>query len=138
MLYPRIYIACHADHVRAASSEGILSARDATILAHLQDDGLTSPSTLAKHLSVSKATLSEAVAGLIHLGYVASETHQDDERRKRLQLTEKGLAALSRSSVLDYGKLKRLLDKLSSEERRSAIHGLSLLASASSREAEVE
>jgi DNA-binding MarR family transcriptional regulator len=133
MLYPRIYMACHADHVRAASSEGVLSARDSTILAHLAVDGYASPSVLAKHLNVTRATLSEALTNLEQLDYVTSRPDVEDERRRNVQLTGKGLEALSRSSVLDYKRLKHLLGALTSDERRRAIEGLSLLAGASSR-----
>ena len=134
MLYPRIYIACHADHVRAASAEGMLSARDATILAHLSQESFTSPSSLAKHLNVTRATVSEATTKLIELDYVTSEPDFDDERRKCIRLTDKGLEALSRSSVLDYARLKGLIDKLTADERGQVIAGLELLAGASARQ----
>jgi hypothetical protein len=34
-LFPQIYLACHVDHVRAASTPWDLSSHDASILAHL-------------------------------------------------------------------------------------------------------
>jgi hypothetical protein len=34
-LYPQIYVACHTDHVRAASTEWRISSQDASILVHL-------------------------------------------------------------------------------------------------------
>jgi DNA-binding MarR family transcriptional regulator len=129
-LYPRIYTACHTEHNKAASSENGLSWRDDSILAHLSDDSLASASKLARHLNVTRATLSEAITNLMDLGYVESKTDPDDERRKLLLLTKKGIQALSNSSVLDYKKVKLALDKLSKEDRRKVIEGLSLLAGA--------
>ncbi len=99
-------------------------------MAHLSDDSYTSPSELARHLNVTRATLSEALAKLSELEYVSSETSQDDERKKHFCLTEKGLQALSRSSVLDYNKLGKLLAVLAESDRLKAIEGLKILAGA--------
>lgn len=128
--YPRIYIACHKDHVRASSSESTLSQRDATILAHLSIDDYTSPSVLAKHLNVTRATISEALSHLTELDYVTFESELDDERKKNFCLTEKGVRALSRSSVLDYQKLEGILANLPETEKIRAVAGLKILADA--------
>jgi DNA-binding MarR family transcriptional regulator len=130
-LYPQIYHACHAEHIRAASSEVSLSGRDSAILAHLSVDALTSPSKLAQHLKVSAPTLSEALSKLEGLGYVKIERNQDDERRQKIYLSAKGLDAMKKSSVLDSAKLSDLLSKLSQDDRKRAIEGLALLAQAS-------
>src|SRR5215831_2784658 len=94
VLYPRIYMACHVNHVRAASSEVGLSSRDSAILAHLTVSELTTPSKLSKHLGISMPTLSEAMAKLVALGYVRTERNQDDERKQKLSLTKKGIEAM--------------------------------------------
>lgn len=130
MLYPRVYMACHTDHVRAASSEAQLSSRDSAILAHLSVGELRNPTGLARHLKVSPSTLSEALAKLSELGYVRIRRDEADERRQKLELTPKGLDAMSRTSVLDYGRVVRLLERLSAKDRKRAIEGLALLADA--------
>jgi len=123
-------MACHTDHVRAASNEAQLSARDSTILAHLSVDELTSPSKLAKHLKITLSTVSEATAKLEELGYVKCERDQNDERKQRLRLTAKGIGAMRKSSVLDFEKVGKLLSRLSEGDRKKAIEGMTLLARA--------
>src|SRR4051812_14042764 len=101
MLYPRIYMACHVDHIKARSSESKISARDSSILAHLSAKSFQRPSTLAKHLEITPSTLSEALHHLVSLGYVSFKTDPEDERRTEFQLTQNGIAAMKNSSVLE-------------------------------------
>lgn len=131
--YPRIYMACHTEHVRAASSPSQLSARDATILTHLTDTDFTYPKQLAAHLNVTQATLSEAASKLEALGYLTSRVDPEDQRRRQLRLTESGLNAISNSSVLAYEKVESLLAKLSESEKQRAIDGMRLLSDAAIR-----
>jgi DNA-binding MarR family transcriptional regulator len=63
-LFPQIYLACHVDHVRAASTSWDLSSHDASILAHLDREKAIRPRALASHLSVAASTLSAAIARL--------------------------------------------------------------------------
>ena len=130
LLYPRIYMACHTEHVRAASNEAKLSSRDSAILAHLSVEELTNPTKLAKHLKITLSTISEATAKLEELGYVKAERDQNDERRQKLRLTARGLDAMKKSSVLDSEKVGQLLSRLSPEERKKAVEGMGLLARA--------
>jgi len=123
-------MACHDRHERGKSNSARLSSRDASLLAHLSDREYTSPSRLAKHLNISQATVSEAIAQLIDFGYVQSSIDDNDARRQRLSLSGKGREALSQASVLDSDRLKQVLKQLSAKEREQAVHGLRLLAQA--------
>jgi DNA-binding MarR family transcriptional regulator len=127
--YPRIYLACHTEHVRA-STGAALSQRDGSILAHLREDELTSQADLARHLNVTPATVSEALKKLAGLGYVEATSDLDDERRKRVSLTERGAQAMSASSVLEARRVEALLAGLDEDARRRAVEGLRLLADA--------
>ena len=128
--YPQIYLACHTRHVRAASSAHKLSARDSSLLSHLDEKVPVPPAALARHLGVSPSTLSAAVKRLVKLGYVRQERHPDDARRLRLYLANKGAAAMRATSVLDAVRVQRLLAALTVAERRKALEGLALLARA--------
>lgn len=138
--YPQIYLACHVDHVRAASTEWRLSAADSSILAHLDPRAPVSPRALAKHLAVRPSTLSAALRRLEALGYIASAPVAGDRRRRDLTLTRRGAEAMAATSVLDRERVKSLLRILSPREREAAVHGLGLLARAARRlqSAEVE
>jgi len=129
-LYPQIYVACHLDHVKAASSNVRLSARDAGILAHFRDTVDVQPSILARHLGIARSTMSQALKKLTALGYVAKQKNLSDHRKIRLQLTEQGRNAMQAASVLDQAKVEILLRQLTAAERDSALAGLALLAKA--------
>lgn len=125
--YPRIYMACHSRHQNSRTTAHKLSQRDATLIAHLDEDTPFSQGDLAKHIGVAKSTLSEAVAGLEKTGYV----HRTVQGRQvLLTRTRAGTEAMSRGSVLESERLRRLLQSLSGPERQKAIEGLELLANA--------
>jgi len=129
-LFPQIYLACHVDHVRAASTSWDLSSHDAAILAHLDLENSISPRTLAAHLSVAASTLSAAIARLSGLGYLASKASPTDKRQRELRLTPRGAEAIASTSVLDEKRVRQLLDKLDPQERAAGMRGLQLLAKA--------
>jgi len=129
-LYPHIYLACHVDHVRAASTQWKLSSRDSSILSHLDRGHGTSPRDLAGHLAVAPSTLSATIARLTRLGYITSDASQPDKRKRELRLTAKGAQAMASTSVLDAERVAALLKKLKKEERADAVRGLQLLARA--------
>jgi DNA-binding MarR family transcriptional regulator len=129
-LFPQIYLACHVDHVRAASTSWDLSSHDASILAHLDPKNAISSRTLAAHLSVAASTLSAAIARLSRLGYLTSEPSPSDKRQRELRLTARGAEAIASTSVLDENRVRELLNRLNPQERAAALRGLQLLAQA--------
>ena len=129
-LYPQIFVACHTDHVRAASTEWRISSQDASILVHLDREFGLSPRALAQHLGVAPSTLSAAISRLSKLGYLSSEPVAKDKRRRELRLTARGAEAIAATSVLDAGRVRLLMKKMTSPERKAALRGLALLARA--------
>ncbi len=129
-LYPQIYVACHNDHVRAASTEWRISSQDASILVHLDPETGLSPRALAKHLGVAPSTLSAAISRLSKLGYLSSEPAAKDKRRRELRLTARGAEAIAATSVLDAERVRSLMKNLTGPERKAALRGLALLARA--------
>jgi DNA-binding MarR family transcriptional regulator len=132
-LYPQIYLACHADHVRAASTKWRISSQDASILVHLDGDFGLSPRVLAAHLGVAPSTLSASITRLAELGYLTSEPNETDRRKRELRLTTRGAEAIASTSVLNAERVQALLNKLQPHERKTAVRGLALLAQAARR-----
>lgn len=128
--YPQIYHACHVEHPRARTNAHRVSARDSMILGHLHPSQPMSPAALARHLSLRASTVSEAVKRLERLGYIARRVAPDDRRRIELYLAERGVEALKAGSVLDAGRVHRMLAQLSDADRAAAVAGLELLARA--------
>ena len=129
-LFPQIYLACHVDHVRAASTSWDLSSHDASILAHLDRATPISPRALASHLGVAASTLSAAITRLSRLGYLTSKPTPSDKRQRELRLTARGSEAIASTSVLDAKRVAQLLDELNPNDRTAAVRGLQLLAQA--------
>jgi len=132
-LYPQVFLACHVDHIRAASTKWHISSQDASVLAHLDVERGVSPRSLAAHLGVAASTLSAAIARLSRLGYLTSEVGQHDRRHREVRLTSRGAQAMASTSVLDASRTKAMLGQLRPAERRVALRGLALLARAARR-----
>ena len=60
-LYARIYFACHTRHVHDPDSGTKVSARQASILSHLDSVEPTAVSALAAHMGVTVSTMSIAI-----------------------------------------------------------------------------
>jgi len=127
--YPRIYHACHADHQPTANSGFAISQRDATILAHLNTAEAMTQAQLARHLGITKSTMSEAIKYLASLGLLEMEI-ATDRRAHMLRLTDSGKVMMGKSSVLEADKLAAVLAEMTTKEMELAIAGLELLAQA--------
>jgi|SRR5580704_3519263 DNA-binding MarR family transcriptional regulator len=126
--YPRIWFACHRRHVRDPESGTLLSAHQASILDHLDTVEATSLTALAQHLGVTPGTMSVAVDRLQKHGYVDRTWDHRDRRRVQLRLTDAGARVRSANSALDPTLVEALLARLTAEEQRAAINGLTILA----------
>jgi|ERR1017187_9794806 DNA-binding MarR family transcriptional regulator len=136
--YPQVYLACHTRHQRKRSTDHRLSARDATILAHLDRERATRPSRLADHLSVSRSTASEALKRLSALGYIVRTAPSGDRRVAGALLTLKGARAIRDTSVLETARLRAALLRASRDERVAIVTGMTRLAEACRRLSEKE
>ncbi len=129
--YPQVYHACHTRHARARSSDSTLSMRDSAILVHLDRSVPRSLTDLARHMGLSRSTLSEAVTKLETFGYAQkAPPGAGDKRRIRIVLTSKGVDAVRRTSVLESRRLHAVLRRLPARQRAQAVAGLEALARA--------
>jgi DNA-binding MarR family transcriptional regulator len=134
--YPRIYFACHRRHVRDPKSRRVLSAHQGSILDHLDAREPVMLLELARHMGVTPSTMSLEVEQLVRKGYVTRERDRKDGRRLMLRLSSGGVRVREANSVLDTERVRKMLARLSREERAAGIAGLALLAKAASRQTE--
>jgi DNA-binding MarR family transcriptional regulator len=130
--YPRIFFACHRQHVRDEATQAVLSARQASVLDHLDELAGTSLFDLARHMGVKASSMSLMVDRLERGGYVTRERSSEDRRRVDLRLTPAGGRIRSQQKVLEPELVRAMLDRLTPAERREALAGLALLAEAAS------
>ena len=123
-LYPRIYFACHTRHVRDPQSQRLLSRHQASMLDHLDEIEPTTIMDLAGHIGVTAATMSLSIDRLERKGYVVRLKDAKDRRRVHVRLTSAGVRVREASSVLDVPASRRLVARLTDEERARAIEGL--------------
>jgi DNA-binding MarR family transcriptional regulator len=108
-----------------------MSARQASVLDHLDNVEGTSLLDLAKHMGVTASTMSLMVDRLERGGYVTRERSKDDKRRVDLRLTPSGVRIKQEDKVLEPELVAAVLSRLSGEKRRRALRGLEMLAEAS-------
>lgn len=134
--FPQIYLACHTRHQRKKSTLHRLSARDSSILAHLDEREPVSPARLAKHLGVAASTLSEALKRLARLGFIVPPEDGSTRRRTSVLLSALGADAIRDTSVLETGKLEAILSGLTRSEMKSVATGMATLGNACRSHAE--
>jgi DNA-binding MarR family transcriptional regulator len=132
--YPRIFFACHTRHVADPETRKLVSARQASILDHLDETEPTTLSGLAAHMGVTPSTMSLSVDRLQAMGYVRRTRDPADARRVGIRLTARGLRLREAQSVLEPERVRKLLSHLSDADRSRALEGLELLAQAAQKE----
>lgn len=136
--YPQVYLACHTRHQRKRTTTHALSARDSSILSHLDVRTPTTPAKLARHLGIARSTLSEALKHLTTLGYTAQSARTTAAGTRggvAIALTERGLEAIRETSVLEEPRLRAVLQHLSATQLRDVARGMNALAAACSAHA---
>ena len=133
-LYPRIYFACHTRHVRDPKTSRLLSAHQASILDHLDERDPLALLDLARHMGVTASTMSLHVERLVRRGYVSRERAAEDGRRLQLRISAAGVRVREANSVLDPGRVRTMLERLTPAELEAGIRGLQLLARAGSEQ----
>ncbi len=129
--YPKIYFACHTRHVIDVGKGVKLTSHQGSVLDHLDAQEHVSLQELALHMGVTPSTMSITVERLVKLGYVSRIKSKKDSRKIELLLTQPGLKIKRSKSVLDSTRVAEVLGRLTIEERKAALKGLGLLASAS-------
>ena len=129
-LYAQIYFACHTRHVHDPESGTRVSARQASILSHLDTVDPTPVSQLASHMGVTVSTMSIAIDRLERQGYVVRARAETDARVRHVRLTVAGERLRTAQKVLEPRLVRAVLSRLSPADRRAALHGLELLGAA--------
>ncbi len=128
--YQQIFFACHTRHTRDPRTKRPVSARQMSILGHLDRVAPVALAKLASHMGVTPSTMSLAIDRLERLGYVARGRDARDGRVRHIRITPAGERLRGAESVLDPVLVQSLLARLRPIERRAALTGLALLARA--------
>jgi DNA-binding MarR family transcriptional regulator len=136
-LYAQIYFACHTRHVHDPESGTRVSARQASILSHLDSVDPTPLSQLASHMGVTVSTMSIAVDRLVRQGYVVRDRAESDARVRHVRLTAAGERLRAAQKVLDPRLVRAMLSRLSPADRRDALRGLEHLGAAAREQVKV-
>jgi MarR family transcriptional regulator, organic hydroperoxide resistance regulator len=129
-LYAQIYFACHTRHVHDPDSGTKVSARQASILSHLDSVEPTPVSELAAHMGVTVSTMSLSLDRLERQGYVVRARAENDARVRHVRLTPAGERLRTAQKVLEPRLVRAMLGRLSRADRRLALRGLELLGAA--------
>jgi DNA-binding MarR family transcriptional regulator len=132
--YPKNYFACHTRHVTDIDTGAKITAKQASVLDHLDTTEPVTLFDLAMHMGVTPSTMSLSIDRLARMGYVKREKDTKDGRRTHLTLTSKGDKVNKAHSVLDLASVEAVLNRLSATERKLALDGLGLLAYAAEME----
>jgi DNA-binding MarR family transcriptional regulator len=132
--YPKIYFACHTRHVTDSETGAKLTAKQASVLDHLDSTEPVTLFDLAMHMGVTPSTMSLSIDRLAGMGYVKRERDKKDGRKTHLTLTRQGEKIKKAHSVLDPAAVEAVLNRLSTTERKLALDGLGLLAYAAEME----
>jgi len=100
-LYSQIYFACHTRHVHDPDSGTRVSARQASILSHLDAVEPTPVSELATHMGVTVSTASRLVDRLVGAGLIDRRPSEATRREITITLTAAGqsVAVIERKLV---------------------------------------
>jgi DNA-binding MarR family transcriptional regulator len=134
-LYSQIYFACHTRHVHDPDSGTRVSARQASILSHLDSVEPTPLSQLAEHMGVTVSTMSISVDRLVRQGYVVRDRSENDARVRHVRLTAAGERLRAAQKVLEPRLVRAMLSRLSPADRAVALRGLELLGAAAREQA---
>jgi MarR family transcriptional regulator, organic hydroperoxide resistance regulator len=129
-LYAQIYFACHTRHVHDPDSGTKVSARQASILSHLDSVEPTPVSELAAHMGVTVSTMSISLDRLERQGYLVRARAENDARVRHVRLTPAGEQLRAAQKVLEPRLVRAMLGRLSPADRRLALRGLELLGAA--------
>lgn len=132
--YPKIYFACHTRHITDVDTGTKLTAKQASVLDHLDPAEPVTLFDLAMHMGVTPSTMSLSIDRLVRLGYVKREKDKKDGRKTHLTLTSQGEKVKNAHSVLDLAVVESVLGRLDAKERKLALDGLGLLAYAAELE----
>jgi DNA-binding MarR family transcriptional regulator len=107
-----------------------VSVSEAHALTVLADQGGISQSELARHLELTKSTVSRLVGLLEQRGWVVRRSADDDARRRIVELTPKGRQLATEIAERRQDRLARLLDHIPEHDRGAVLDALDTLAEA--------
>ncbi|QBD76124.1 MarR family transcriptional regulator [Ktedonosporobacter rubrisoli] len=87
-----------------------------------------SPSQLAERVGVTRATITDLVAGLVRDGWLTREACPQDGRVALLHLTETGHRRLEQALPLHFQRIQNLMQALDSQEKQDLVRLLTKIS----------
>lgn len=103
---------------------------EAHALTVLAEDGPLTQSDLARHLLLTKSTVSRLVDQLARRGWAERRPDEADARQRRVRLTPTGDALAAEIAARRQDRMARLLDRIPDAERATVLGSLEALVEA--------
>jgi len=104
---------------------------EAHALAVLDAEGLLSQSALARHLGLTKSTVSRLVDQLVERGWARRSPGERDARQRLVELTPAGHETATSIGRLRAERMARLLERIPEAQRPAVLAALDALVEAS-------
>lgn len=116
-----------ARQLRFRRAESPISLSQLSALSTLAKEGAMTPGALAERERVRPPSMTRVIASLAELGYVARSAHPDDGRQVLVSVSQAGADLIEAEKRASQEWLKRRLERLDPEERRTLLTAADLM-----------
>ncbi|WP_422744787.1 MarR family winged helix-turn-helix transcriptional regulator [Mycobacterium sp. WMMD1722] len=116
-----------ARQLRFRRAESPISLSQLSALSTLAKEGAMTPGALAERERVRPPSMTRVIASLVELGYVARSAHPDDGRQVLVSVSQAGADLIEAEKRASQEWLKRRLERLDPEQRRTLLTAADLM-----------
>jgi len=109
------------NRIERALPRGMSYAQFMTLVHLARDGAATGPAVLARAFQLTKGAMTNTLHRLEAQGYIAVEGHEGDGRRKRVAITDKGLAAHREALAATRPATEALRKRFSNDDFAAAL-----------------
>lgn len=116
-----------ARQLRFRRAESPISLSQLSALSTLAKEGAMTPGALAERERVRPPSMTRVIASLAEMGYVVRSAHPDDGRQVLVSVSQAGADLIEAEKRASQEWLKRRLERLDPEERRTLLTAADLM-----------